>query len=195
MNPVTRAALILLAALVVIGLVVSFIPNPGSVPLGNVKLDGVTLELYPAADLDAKWVFKASTVTVDPETRESIATLSGDGIRFVKGKADLYLRTPTVIIDGNDNIRTQEAKIYIPKGCLVLKLGQPNAAFVTIDQNAGYSAPYVDIQSEDYTQTGIDFKSNFDVTKIDMHKSEVNLLSGKKKVTCAKIRNNMGFNN
>jgi hypothetical protein len=195
MNPVTRAALIMLAALVVIGLVVSFIPNAQKVPLGQVQLDGVTLELYPAADLDAKWVFKASTVTVDPETRESIATLDGDGIRYVKNKPDLYLRTPTVTIDGNDNIRTQEAKIYIPKGCLVLKLGQPNAAFVTIDQNAGYSAPYVDIQSEDYTQTGIDFKSNFDVTKIDMHKSEVNLLSGKKKVTCAKIRDNMGFNN
>ena len=86
MNPVTRAALILLAALVVIGLVVSFIPNPGSVPLGNVKLDGVTLELYPAADPDAKWLFKASTVTVDPETRESVATLNGGWDSLHQGK-------------------------------------------------------------------------------------------------------------
>jgi hypothetical protein len=195
MNPVTRAALILLAALVVIGLVVSFIPNPGSVPLGNVKLDGVTLELYPAADPDAKWLFKASTVTVDPETRESVATLDGDGIRYVKGKPDLYLRSTTVTIDGNDNLRTQEARIYIPKGCYVLKLGQPGAAFVTIDQNTGYSAPYADIQSEGYTQTGTDFTSNFEIEKVHMNNPDINIRDGDKQVPCATIRRNMGFLN
>jgi hypothetical protein len=195
MNPVTRAALILLATLVVIGLVVSFIPNPGSVPLGNVKLDGVTLELYPAADPDAKWLFKASTVTVDPETRESVATLDGDGIRYVKGKPDLYLRSTTVTIDGNDNLRTQEARIYIPKGCYVLKLGQPGAAFVTIDQNTGYSAPYADLQSEGFNSNGTDFTSNFEMDNFKMTQRESNLLDGNKKLSCAKIRKNMGFLN
>jgi hypothetical protein len=195
MNPVTRAALILLAALVVIGLVVSFIPNPARATLGNVQLEGVNLELYPAADPDAKWVFNASTVTVDPETRESVATLNGDGIRYVKGKPDLYLRATTVTIDGNDNLRTQEARIYIPKGCYVLKLGQPGAAFVTIDQNTGYSAPYVDIQSEGYTQTGVDFTSNFEIEKVRIHKADTSLRDGNKRVPCAKIRKNMGFLN
>jgi hypothetical protein len=195
MNPVTRAALILLAALVVVGLVVSFIPNPARATLGNVQLDGVNLELYPAADPDAKWVFNASTVTVDPETRESVATLKGDGIRYIKGKPDLYLRAVTVTIDGNDNLRTQEAKIYIPKGCYVLKLGQPGAAFVTIDQNTGYSAPYVDIQSETFTQTGVDFTSNFEIEKVRIHKADTSLRDGDKKVPCAKIRRNMGFLN
>jgi hypothetical protein len=195
MNSVTRAALILLAALVVIGLVVSFIPNPGSVPLGNVKLDGVTLELYPAADPDAKWLFKASSVTVDPETRESVATLEGDGIRYVKGKPDLYLRSTTVTIDGNDNLRTQEARIYIPKGCYVLKLGQPGAAFVTIDQNTGYSAPYADLQSEGFNSNGTDFTSNFEMDNFRMTQKESNLLDGDKKLTCANIRKKMGFLN
>ena len=195
MNPVTRAALIMLAALVVIGLVVSFIPNPARATLGNVQLDGVNLELYPAADPDAKWVFNASTVSVDPETRESIATLKGDGIRYIKGKPDLYLRATTVTIDGNDNLRTQEAKIYIPKGCYIMKLGRPGAAFVTIDQNSGYSAPYVDIQSEGYTQTGTDFTSNFEIEKVKMSNPDTTFRDGDQQVPCARIRKNMGFLN
>jgi hypothetical protein len=195
MNPVTRAALILLAALVVIGLVVSFIPNPARATLGNVQLEGVNLELYPAADPDAKWVFNATTVTVDPETRESVATLKGDGIRYIKGKPDLYLRATTVTIDGNDNLRTQEAKIYIPKGCYIMKLGQPGAAFVMIDQNSGYSAPYVDIQSEGYTQTGTDFTSNFEIEKVKMSNPDTTFRDGDKQVPCAKIRKSMGFLN
>jgi hypothetical protein len=195
MNPVTRAALIMLAALVLIGLVVSFIPNPARATLGNVQLEGVNLELYPAADPDAKWIFKASTVTFDPETRESVATLNGDGVRYIKGKPDLYLRSSTITIDGNDNLRTQEAKIYIPKGCYVLKLGQPGAAFVMIDQNTGYSAPYVDIQSEGYTQTGTDFTSNFEIEKVRMRNPDTNFRDGDKQVPCAKIRKNMGFLN
>jgi hypothetical protein len=151
--------------------------------------------LYPAADPDAKWLFKASTVTVDPETRESVATLNGDGIRYIKGKPDLYLRATTVTIDGNDNLRTQEARIYIPRGCYVLKLGQPGAAFVTIDQNTGYSAPYVDIQSETSTQTGVDFTSNFEIEKVRIHKAVTTFRDGDKKVPCAKIRRKMGFLN
>jgi hypothetical protein len=195
MNPVTRAALIMLAALVVIGLMVSFIPNAQKVPLGQVQLDGVNLELYPAADPDAKWVFNASTVTVDPETRESIATLNGDGIRYIKGKPDLYLRATTVTIDGNDNLRTQEAKIYIPKGCYILKLGQPGAAFVTIDQNTGYSAPYADMQSETFNSIGTDFTSNFEIDNFKMTQIDTNVLDGNKKLTCAKVRKNLGFLN
>jgi hypothetical protein len=193
MNPVTRAALILLAALVVIGLVVSFIPNPGSVPLGNVKLDGVTLELYPAADPDAKWLFKASTVIVDPETRESVATLDGDGIRYIKGKPDLYLRSTTVTIDGNDNLRTQEAKIYIPKDCYVLKLGQAGGAFVTIDQNTGYSAPYADLNSPSVFQTGPNFTSNFDFNNAQMDIQRGGFRTKDKKLSCTKVKYDMGW--
>ena len=193
MNAVTRAALIMLAALVVIGLVVSFIPNTQKVPLGQVQLDGVTLELYPAADLDAKWVFKASTVTVDPETRESIATLDGDGVRLVKDKPDLYLRAPTVTIDGNDNIRTQEAKIYIPKDCYVLKLGQAGAAFVTIDQNTGYSAPYADLNSPSVFQSGPNFSSNFDFKNVLVDNVRSGLRTDDQKLSCAKVKRDMGW--
>jgi hypothetical protein len=195
MNPVTRAALIMLAALVVIGLVVSFIPNNQKVPLGQVQLDGVTLELYPAADPDAKWLFKATSVIVDPETRESVATLDGDGIRYVKGKPDLYLRAETVTIDGNDNLRTQEARIYIPNGCYVLKLGQPGAAFVTIDQNTGYSAPYADIQSPALTMNGTDFRSDFEIEDIDLSTPDAAASTGDQRKTCPQIRKKMGFLN
>jgi hypothetical protein len=195
MNPVTRAALILLAALVVIGLVVSFIPNPARATLGNVQLEGVNLELYPAADPDAKWVFNATTVTVDPETRESVATLKGDGIRYIKGKPDLYLRATTVTIDGNDNLRTQEARIYIPKGCYVLKLGQPGAAFVMIDQNVGYTAPYADIQSPALSMNGTEFRSDFEIEDIKLSSPDAAASTGDQRKTCAQIRKNMGFLN
>jgi hypothetical protein len=193
MNPVTRAALILLAALVLIGLVISFIPNPKPPPLGNVQLDGVTLELYPAADLDARWVFKASSVTFDPETRESVATLKGDGTRYVKGKPDLYLRTPTVTIDGNDNLRTQEAKVYIPKDCYVLKLGQPNAAFVTIDQNAGYAAPYAELNSPSVFQIGPNFASSFDFKNASQDIERGGFRTNDKKLRCDAVKLAMGW--
>jgi hypothetical protein len=193
MNTVTRAALILLVAVVVIGLVISFIPNPPALTPGKVQLDGVTLELYPAADLDAKWIFKATQVTFDPETRESIATLDGDGTRLIKGKPNMYLRTPMVTIDGNDNLRTQEAKVFIPKDCYVLKLGQPNAAFVTIDQNVGYTAPYADLNSPSVFQTGPNFSSDFDFKNAAMDIQRSGLRTKDQKLSCEQVKRAMGW--
>ena len=189
----TRLALIFLAVLVVGGLILSVLPNPGRAPLGEVTLEGVDFELYPAADLDAKWTFKASKVVYNPETRESIATLTGDGQRLVKGKVDLFLRAPEVRIDAEDNLSTQEAKIFVPDGCYALTLGQPQGGPVVINQNSGYSAPYAQIDSPGYSQKGGNFTSNFEITSIGIDVESAQIRDGKKEIPCPKIKAQTGF--
>ena len=125
-----------------LGVIVSVLPVSNKKPLEDVRLEGVKLELYPAADPDAKWKFQASEVIYSPETHESQVTLQGIGVRIVKDKLDLELRASHLTIDGNDNLRTRAAEVYIPKGCWTVKLGSGATASdgVLIDQNTGFRA-------------------------------------------------------
>ena len=152
-----RVSLIALGILILIGLVLSFLPSAAKTPLGEVTLENVDLVLYPAADPNAKWTFKAGVVKYNPESRSSVATELSEGKRLVKGKLDLSLYAKTVTIDSNDNLQTQKANIFIPNGCYLLKLGQDGAAQVQIDQNAGYRAPYVDLNSPNLSYQAEDF--------------------------------------
>ena len=190
---VTRYALIFLGVLILAGIVLSLLPNPPRAPLGEVTLEGVDFELYPAADLDAKWTFKASKVVYNPETRESIADLQGDGQRLVKGKVDLFLRTPQVKIDSEDNLSTQEAKIFVPNGCYALTLGQPVGSAVVINQNSGYSAPYSKIDSPGFSQEGNNFTSNFEITNYGIDARSTQIRDGDKEIPCAKVKSQIGF--
>lgn len=164
-NRMTRTALIALGALLLLGVVVSVWPVQSREALGEVRLEGVRLELYPAADSDAKWLFNASDVVYNPDTRESQVTLEGAGRRLVKGVEDLQLTAQTLTIDGNDNLRTQTAQVYVKKDCTTVKLGlkEPGAAPVVIDQNTGYRAPYADVSAPDFRQTGTNLEASFDL--------------------------------
>jgi hypothetical protein len=175
---VARVSLIALGILILVGLVLSFLPSSAKTPLGEVTLENVDLVLYPAADPNAKWTFKAWIVKYSPESRSSVATELSEGKRLVKGKLDLSLYTKTVTIDSNDNLQTQRATIFIPKGCYVLKLGQDTGQQVQIDQNAGYRAPYIDLNSPNLSLTGQEFTASFDMTDTGFRKYKIRALDG-----------------
>jgi hypothetical protein len=166
---VTRLALIVLGALIGLGLIISILPSPKSQALANVTLEDVDLELYPIADPDAKWTFKAGNVVYNPDSRESTVDLVGKGKRLVKGKTDLEIEAETITIDSADNIRTQYAEVYVPQDCITASLGYTssgsNSQPVFIDQNSGYRAPYVSMKGPDFEQSGTDFEASFDLTE------------------------------
>lgn len=164
---VARVSLIALGILILVGLVLSFLPSSAKTPLGEVTLENVDLVLYPAADPNAKWTFKAGTVKYNPESRSSVATELSEGQRLVKGKLDLTLKADSITIDSNDNLQTQKAEIFIPDGCWALKLGRDGAPQVQIDQNSGYRAPFIDVNSPSYSYTGEDFVATFDMSVTD----------------------------
>jgi hypothetical protein len=179
---VTRVALIALGILLALGLVVSVLPVNNKEPLGDVRLEGVKLELYPAADPDAKWTFQASNVVYNPDTRESKVDLEGIGKRIFKGEEDLELTASQLIIDGNDNLRTQQADVYVRKECTTVKLGFADATSsppVVIDQNTGYRAPYAEIIAPDYRQTGSNLDSSFDLKeRFNIDKPKIRFVDG-----------------
>ncbi len=165
----TRLALIVLGALIGLGLIISVLPSPKSQALANVTLEDVDLELYPIADPDAKWIFKAGNVVYNPDSRESTVDLIGKGKRLVKGKTDLEIEAATITIDSADNMRTQSATVYVPQDCITASLGYSdsgrNAQPVFIDQNSGYRAPYVLMKGPDFEQSGTEFEASFDLTE------------------------------
>ena len=182
-----RVSLIALGILILLGLVLSFLPSSAKPPLGEVTLENVDLVLYPAADPNAKWTFKAGIVKYNPESRSSVASELSEGQRLVKGKLDLSLYTKTVTIDSNDNLQTQKATIYIPDGCYVLKLGQEGASQVQIDQNAGYRAPYIDLTSPNLSYTAQEFSASFDMTQTDGRKFKTRAVDGSGQ-TCDQVK-------
>jgi hypothetical protein len=153
---VTRIALMALGVLLFLGVIISVLPVSNKEPLGDVRLEGVKLELYPAADPDAKWKFQASEVIYSPETRESQVTLQGTGVRIVKDTLDLELRASQLTIDGNDNLRTRDAEVYIPKGCWTVQLGSgaTGSDGVLIDQNSGFRATTAEVYGSNFTSKG-----------------------------------------
>jgi hypothetical protein len=185
----TRIALIALGVLLLLGVVVSIWPVNNREAMGEVRLEGVSLELYPAADPDAKWLFQAKNVVYNPDTRESEVELQGKGRRVVDGKTDLELSAKSLTIDGNDNLRTTKASVYVPRDCATVSLtntrrdtdGQtltsPN--FVMIDQNTGYRAPYAEITFPDYRQTGENLDASFDLKeRLVLERTRFRLVDG-----------------
>jgi hypothetical protein len=166
---VTRNLLYALLGLIGLGVVISLLPAPQSPAKAEVRLSGVQLELYPAADPDAKWEFRAKDVVYNPETRESVVDLVGVGKRILGSTTDLELKTDQITIDSSDNLRTNQARIFIPKGCYFLRLSSSGSNMVFIDQNAGYRAPNVDVDSENLNAIGTDFSANFDMTNTNAY--------------------------
>jgi hypothetical protein len=166
---VTRIALIALGVLLMLGVIISVLPVSNKEPLGDVRLEGVKLELYPAADPDAKWKFQASEVIYSPETRESRVTLEGVGQRIVKDKLDLTMRATQLTIDGNDNLRTRDAEVYIPKGCWTVKLGSGATVSdgVLIDQNSGFRATTADVTGPKFVSKGGPLDAAFNMSDPD----------------------------
>jgi hypothetical protein len=160
---VARVSLIALGILILVGLVLSFLPSSAKPPLGEVTLENVDLVLYPAADPNAKWTFKAGIVKYNPDSRSSVATKLSEGKRLVKGTLDLVLKADTITIDSNDNLSTQTAEVYIPKGCWTVKLGQNTGNMVMINQDSGYQASFADVRGPNTHSSGGPMSASFDL--------------------------------
>ncbi|MBI5811492.1 MAG: hypothetical protein ACOYW9_04205 [Deinococcota bacterium] len=162
-----RYALIVLG--LVLGLSVFFatrpVPKP-PVPPQGVRLENVSLVLYPEQDPEAKWRFRAKEVVQDPGSRESKVKGLEEGARYVGDKLDLRLHAPEVTIDRNDNLRAPYATAEILKGCLSVDLGAPGGPPVSIDQRSGFAAPTVRISSPTYNASGVNFTSDFAIEHI-----------------------------
>ena len=196
----TRLALIALAALIILGVVVSVLPAPKSEAKAEVLLEGVKLELYPAADPDAKWLFSAKDVRYNPETRESTVRLEGIGQRVLKGKVDLELRSDVLTIDSQDNLRLIKADVFVPEGCYALRLQNKNdlgegAGFVTIDQNNGYAAPFIHMRYQGSKSELYGFTSGFalDNTKFADDARNKFLSDIDSKESCQSVKSDMGW--
>jgi hypothetical protein len=197
----TRLALIALAALIVFGVVVSVLPSPKSEAKAEVRLTGVKLELYPAADPDAKWTFGAKEVVYNPETRESTVQLEGIGKRILKGKVDLELRSDVLTIDSQDNLRLLKADVFVPDGCYALRLQNKNdqgegVGFVTIDQNNGYAAPFIHMRYQGSKSQLYGFTSGFALNDTKFADDARNQFSSDidSEESCDSVKSEMGWN-
>lgn len=167
----TRTLLFALLGLIGLGVVISLLPAPKSPAQAEVRLSGVELELYPAADPDAKWLFKAKDVVYNPETRESKVLLSDKGVRLVDGEVNLELKTNELTIDASENLRIENADVYVPKDCFILRMqnrdekGQ-QIGYVTINQNTGYAAPLTLARAPAYKSRIFGFTSDFGIKNI-----------------------------
>ncbi len=196
----TRLALIALTALIVFGVVLSVLPSPKAEALAEVRLEEVQLELYPAADPDAKWTFGASDVVYNPETRESTVKLQGTGQRILKGKVDLELRSDVLTIDSQDNLRLLKADVFVPEGCYALRLQNKNdqgqgVGFVTIDQNNGYAAPFIHMRYQGSKSELYGFTSGFALNNTKFAEDDRNKFSSDidSEESCQAVKSEMGW--
>ena len=168
---VFRAALIFLACLLVFGVAFSFLPYGSSVPRSGVTLQGVRFSLYPEQDRGAVWRFAARQVSIDPLKNENILDDLGRGERWImqkdgSEKLDLTLNAKRLVIDADDNLKAQEAQMYLIDGCYTLNFQASGDKPVVINQRSGYSAPYVGIVSPSLNGEIDDFTSPFDLSNV-----------------------------
>ncbi len=169
-----------LVAIVLFGLVFALLPGTTRPQdRTGVRLRGVSLRLYPAQDPNAEWRFQAPDLAFDPVKEEATITGLERGERWARPPVDaqhpaqplgldLTLRTQQLTIDANDNIRTKEANIYLPRDCWSLDLRSNPAQQVLIDQNQGISAPAADIHSPAYNGQFSSVNVSFDLSRSNL---------------------------
>jgi hypothetical protein len=150
-------------------------------------LEDVVLALYPDRDPDAQWIFIARELKQDPSSRESTVQFLESAERRVKGKVDLRLTAPSVTIQQNDNILAPYAKAEILKGCFEIALGREGLAPILIDQQSGFVAPEVRIDSPTVFGKAVDFRSDFKIEDISSGPGNIGIRPKDAKVSC-KVR-------
>jgi hypothetical protein len=167
-----RLSLVILALIAVAGIVFSMLPSSPPRLVGDVRLQDVSVVLFPDADRDARWTFASDVVTYNPDTRESLVHGASQGYRYVGEKADLILRGRDIVIDANENLRLNRAIVYIPDQCITLVLGKENMPPVYIDQGQGYRAPYATITFPDMRGTGGPLVAPFNLENMELSNAE-----------------------
>lgn len=166
---VFRASLIFLVCILVFGVVFSLLPSGPDVSRSGVTLQGVQFSLYPEQDQGAVWRFQAREVSIDPLKQENTLDGLGKGERWLRRPdgaetLDLTLKASSLVIDADDNLRAQQAQVYILDGCYALNFRASQDKPVLINQRSGISAPSVDITAPGLNVGMDDFSTTFDFT-------------------------------
>ena len=165
-----RLSVLALLGMLVFGLVFALLPASPSVRSSGVTLQDVRLQLYPAQDANAEWRFSAAQIDVDPEKGETALDQLGQGARWVQSKTgalkeDMRIKATKLVIDGQDNLRAQQAELYTLADCSTFTLSALGDQQVFINQQGGYSAPRGSINSPFENGEFWNISANFDFTK------------------------------
>ncbi|WP_189090163.1 hypothetical protein [Deinococcus ruber] len=166
-----RFSALVLALLLVFGVVFSLLPSGPDVARSGVTLKNVQLSLYPEQDPGAVWRFRAATISVDPLKSENTLDGLGRGERWLRRAdgsetLDMTLRADKLVIDGDSNLSTQQAQMYILQDCTTLTMRSVGSTPILINQRSGYSAPYVGISSPSIHFEYDNFSSPFDLSNV-----------------------------
>jgi len=164
---------VVLAVIVLLGVIVALIPRGTTASSSGVVLRGVNLRLYPAADQQAEWRFRADTITADPTSGETTIDELKRGERFVSGELDTVVRTDRLTIDASDNLRSRRAELYIPAQCLTVNIDGTDAKPVVIDQQSGFSGPKARIVYPDAVFSAGPVQASFDLKQVNFENTSL----------------------
>lgn len=161
----------LLGFIVVIALLIGLALLPEKVtvnPDEDIQLAQSRMTLYPEQDAEAIWRFAADTIRYNPVSRESTLYDLSDGARWLDGAIDFTLDSDEMVIDSQDNIRSDAILVHITDLNWDLYMTARDERPVRIDQNLGkFYAPRYTATGEGLGGENIEenVSLNFDLTE------------------------------
>ena len=160
-------AILALVALLVALVVVALLPqHPRAVPDATIDLTGAHVALYPQADPQAVWSFRAPEVRYDPTSKATTLLHIQDGRRVVNGTTDFTLASDRIVIDSNDDLHGQRIQAHLVSEDVNLDMVGKGNRQVLISQKRGqFDVPRVTVTDPDHnTIVFEDMRIGFDFT-------------------------------
>jgi hypothetical protein len=156
----------LLPLVLLLVLLLALLARPPKAPEARpeVRLLGVEFTLFPKEE-GVEWRFQAEEMVEEKGLFRIRGGLSG--ARYVKGRLDLRLFAPEVVVEAGDNLRAPYARVEILRGCYRLELSAPGRGEVLIRQKEGFLAPWVRIEAPNLRGEALDFRSDFALERIE----------------------------
>ena len=156
-----------LVAVVVALIAVAVAPRPERGDVTEViDLTGARVTLYPAADPEAVWHFAAPRARYDTVFRDTTLWEVQDGERRVGGVVDFTLASEQIVIDRNDDLRTDRLFVHLVEDDLDVTMTGSEQRQVFVDQaDARFEVPFIDITGEGFGESRYqDMRVSFDFT-------------------------------
>lgn len=164
-----RLAISAFVLIVAVLVVLSLLPEKEIVnPDDDVQLYNSRMTLYPQQDPAAIWRFAADTVSYNPVSRESTLFDLSEGARWLDDAIDFSLASEEMVIDNEDNIRSDAMLIHITDMDWDLHMTAKDARPVYISQSEGkFYAPRYTASGEGLGAENIEenVSLNFDLTE------------------------------
>ncbi len=165
-----RLALVAFTVVIVLLIALAFSPEKVKVfPNTFIELSESKLTLYPSADPEATWSFKAQKILYEPDTRESELFDLSDGKRVVNDEVDFTLTSDRVTIDQADNLRGDLIYVHINNANWDLDMHASEYRQVLIDQNVGkFEVPLLLYRGDGISESRDEnVRMNFDLTEFE----------------------------